>query len=131
MSNAATLAPAWKPGTAPKPTPASTRPSDVTKALRALRKAAPDAVRLCIKTMNDDAEDIELRIKIALKVIDAVATPHILKSFNSDDTVSSITITIQRQDAPVTDADSAITIDAAPQSETLTIATVPKGHGDD
>jgi hypothetical protein len=55
------------------------RYSDVDKAIRLLRHAAPDPVALCIKLFRDVNEPVELRAKVAVAIADKALPNHRVK----------------------------------------------------
>jgi hypothetical protein len=125
LANLAT-APAFQPGHV-----ATRRSSDVDRAIRKLRRSSPEAVELCLAVMRDRDHQVyspELRVKVALAIIEKALPDQRVKQIGLDDSIGSITIHIERAAA----APTAPTIDAEPDNtpSSLTFRTICSGSGD-
>jgi hypothetical protein len=60
----------WRKGQSGNPAGASTRPKNLERAIRLVREAVPDAVRLVTKVMNDAEQPMFLRVRCAETLMD-------------------------------------------------------------
>jgi len=120
----ANLMPPWPRHNVPRK-----RAANVERAIAGLRKAAPDAVRLCHRMVLDPDENPILRLRAAVAIIEKAIPGNQAFLQSGDDLVTRVTIEIQRHGAPLAEADS-VTIEATPE-HTLSFTTVPAGHGND
>jgi len=124
-SQLANLMPPWPRDNVPRK-----RAVHVERAIAGLRRAAPDAVKLCHRMVLDPDENPILRLRAAVAIIDKAIPGNQAFLQAGDDLVTRVTIEIQRHGAPLGESDS-VTIEAAPDREQLTFTTVPAGHGND
>jgi len=121
----ANLMPPWPKQDAPR-----RKSSGVERAIAGVRRAAPDAVKLCHQMILDPTENPLLRLRAAVAIIDKAIPGNQAFMQPGDDFVTRVTIEIQRHDTPLGESES-VTIEAAPDRDQLTFTTVPAGHGND
>jgi hypothetical protein len=129
MQSAAQLANLQAPF--PKGNTVNRRSAEIDRGIRGVRRAFPEAVKLCHDLIKNPGEEMSLRLRAAIAIMDkAMPGNNALLQLGGDDIVSKVTIEIQRHDREQASSES-VTIEARPEQQTLQISTVPAGHGND
>jgi len=127
----ANLQPPWQPGYRP-PSNRPRRSAPASKALQLSRKLCPEAVAYAGQVLRSEHEETRLRLKAAEIILLHGMPKGDISKILGEESVSSITINIQRHEHPENAASPVLNVASDAQHHaTLTITTVPAGSGND